>query len=802
MKLLKIITIIFLFSFNINFNAEETQITSVKCKDTLIQLLSNNKIDQITKDIKEIDLSSKILKIKTNYVDCLPLNIEEDLSVQMLYKMFGEPVFFSLNLSNFLSKKIITIENKSSSIEIEKTTLQYLLSVLSYIIFYISVIVVSVMSMFYIYQTMFITKEGFKNADVGKFAFRSLIGLSLVLPVSYFGGFSIIQVLFISLILFGFIIAKILFVVLSLCFIDINQNYDIDKEFERSNIYTTIVSQVKDNVFMHICDISKRETFLNYNSYKIDNKLSKLKQDQYYSCLTGSSFEDVSSYIFTPDQIRTGKRCALQYGFIKEGEEYCGSLVFNYKKKREIADELTLTSKNYQDKLRQIAIDMREIQCKEDPDNSLLKLDKINCMTQDLNGNYLADNKGELIKINKGFTNSNERTDFISKINEEGRIYFTSNIKEKVKKSFEKMVIEKQKINIEKDLDSALSFINKGWMMIGLVFYVNGDTTNDMTEETEMLLNTYYSTFDFKILDNETKKEEYSKVQKLSISTMDGLFQPSGKEKDNFKLIGISDLIRGENIIINNCQSDLSTCSTVSPNPFYSIIYQGQKMISESTKISGILNVSKIVVTYVLNQPSLSKLIDIPLSSVTFYMILGFILSVIIPLVPFLILIFYIIFYIRDIFISLISITILCVYYALPSKSEEFAGSEIVIYKLFMKNLLYPSFIVISMCCVFILSSISIALINIIFSYVLSGLGLVMDTTSIMGLINGTLGIFIYTIFVSAMIVASSLSIKYIPETMNTYLNLDVESAEVSNNMKGMIQQTVSNPIKKILPSF
>jgi hypothetical protein len=555
---------------------------------------------------------------------------------------------------------------------------------------------------------------------------------------------------------------------------------------------------------MHLCDISSRERFLSPQAFAIDNRLTLLKQDDYYKCLTDGSnqYKDQSDFYFTPTQILVGQRCAVKYDYIKEEEPYCGKLIFSETKKREIADKLNITNSAYQNKLRSIALDMREIQCKEDPDGAFETMNTVNCMVQDLDGNFKDDGEDNLLRITTGFSDSNQRSDFVSKITEEGKTYFRSNFESQIKDVFKSIIIESQADKYETDLDDSLNFIQAGWFTTGLVFFVNGDATEDMTSELDLLTTTYYSTFDLKIADSNTEEEEFRKAQKLSITTLDGMFRVSDKGIDNFQLIDIGKLISGETYANGNCQEDLSKCTVVSANPFYTLIHHGQKMVKDATMASSVLNLGKMLIEYFTSNSELSSFLDFPIFALNTYLVVGFVLSIIIPLIPFLISVGKIFGWLIDLCVAMVAIPILGAYYVIPDDSNEFVGSEKVIYQLFLKMFLLPMFLVISMCAAFIFTGFGIGVLHLLLSIMLSGLGLVMDITSIMGIVNGLVGVSIYTILLCSVVVASSLSIHFLPAELNRYLGLDIKNKEVFSKMKNVLENNVATAVKPMIPKI
>lgn len=792
--------------FAVDAELSNSSIQEENCRDVLINLLDKDKLNQILTDIKGADYLSKIIKVKEHYSECIKINFQKDIGMNVLYKIYGEPLQHGIAFSNALSSSVLELVNDfdSETLNIGGTNFSFLLIKLTEWLYWISTMLIAIVTASGIYKLIFIMGKKPNDKDVFLVLGKSFLGLALSTPMIVFGGYSLLQVLFLTVMVFATILAKILFTIISICFINVNQNYDIDAVYNSSRVYETIVGNSKPNISMHVCDMTMRERFMLGESFAIENSISQLKHNEFYQCLTDSSitYDQRSLDTFTPKQLLVGQNCAVKYGYLKEGAEYCGSLIFKEDKNKELAEKLGLTTVEYQNKLREIAIEMRTIHCRENATNYINGNERIYCMKQDVNGNLLADNTGRLISVNNGFTDGNDRNDYVSNVTEETRVYFKSFFENKIKAVFRDMIAITKQDNLKKDVDEALGFLQSGWFSSGMVFFINGNGTKDLDNEADAMNNSYRSTFeDFNYESvNEMEGSMYKSTEKLSINTIDGLFKSSEKDVERFRLIDIDVLINGGFNVNGNCQHDLSTCPVVSINPFYSIIHQGEQMMKDTTLINLTLNIAKMVINFTTKTPAFSAFLDIPIAALTAYFLIGFILSNIIPMVPFLFSVSSVLGWVLFGCITMLSLPFLAVYFILPDEKNEFVGREKMIYQLFLQMFLTPVFIVISTAIAFILTSFGIGLMNFTLSVMLTGLGLATDITTVMGIINALLSSGIYTIFTCMIVIVSSSTIYYLPTQMNKYLGIEIKKVEIFGKMRGLVEKNMS--LSKLFPKM
>ncbi len=842
------VILLMFFSFSLNAQTISSNDCNDKIKNIFIKI--NNEFNESEIDAAEREslttkvfdnilgkgdstLSEKKDNLRNNLGTCFSSPLEKDIAIKILRILYGEVVnnpvkIISVIWGDFWDVNVDFNEenfNKSTNIV---NLIPDIIKSYNNVIFIIGLFLLSVI---YSKELMSLLNTD-KNKSLkffGKNTLRILTGFSMIAPLPLFEGYSLIQFIFIIMIILAVLISKVLWMFILL---SINFSYyerDLELMVEEYDVKNSYRDSIVSNVMMHYCDIEKREYFINKDLYQFNNKKSLLEENEYYKCLQNHTPENQEA-VYIPDSIKVGQECAIKYKSDSLNYNYYCGYIENFNRlnseesqlPKKIYRDLGIESSEYQGILRDIAKNLRKYICRVDGDDILDSSNKdFNCpvmVGEDYAYNPLTD---YIIFNNKSFSDENEKRTFRNSLALTSKKQIEDYFKTKLPIVASGVLGFKDESEAEKErekLERFLSLYEKGFAMAGSVFYEKIDymTPNYDTIKSFEKAYSVDSTIsgstkqDRRKVGGKGANLSFSQASDVSFRSAFILFQEymSGdleeflNEEEEVKkqkksiILGIGELVNSK----TSCVVDFKTCHVNSINPFLDLMYYGNDMIVKGTYAKLILG----AVTYGYNKwfsESIqnkkyaanrgNEILEFISTILSIYLLVGFFFAVLLPFIPFFTFAALFFGWILQTFKVIMSSQILSLYFLIPDENEDIAGKEKKIYKLLIKTALTPLFLLTGFIVTLIIANVSISLINVWLSIMLNNLNLHPEMGTVLGILNGIIGVLIYAVLVTLAIIKANEAIAGIPKAISQWLDLELEEEKAFNQLQSMVQSHI-----------
>lgn len=805
----QVFTLLFLLIFS--HSAFATDVNTELCKDKVAVLLDKERRDQLTEQIQDLPITQKISRLSAEYGDCIQSPMENDISVEVLAFLFGEGLIDGVDVIISIFNKALNLQ-ADFNVEAFKQKISdgfgnnYFLPILVSINTFLFGVALTMSAYFSI---GFITRlmSGNKIPEFSFFAKtfkKSSIAYSLIAPIPAFGGLSVVQFLFLFFVSLGIFITKFLYTIIVFAIAMINFDINASEEFERSNITETFIERVENNVHMHLCDIQQRELAIEQRGYSFNNKYSKLAEDEYYKCLISpNTLQEAEDFYFikdfTPNDIKVGEYCAKVHSMKPFKDNYCGNLFTTNDKQHEVAEKLGLYSANYQRLLREIALSLREIQCKNDIDGFVYDTGTYNCMKQNINGEYLYDKvKDRILYIDIAYADENELKQYIQSVSNKEYARLHDYFKPRLKEVFTDLLFENQEEALQNEVENIVSLINKGWFLTGSVYFEKNKYINDISTEIELIRSSYNTGYDSEIKDELTNQEGSEK--RKAIDSVFNIFSRPKPVEQSVHIFDIKSLIASQYDFDGGCSTDLNKCSVFKMNSYLALSQAGNEIMSDTITFSfGLSLANKTLMSLTGFMPdtlakavySISNVFELAADIFQSMFIIGFILGVIIPFIPFFYFLSKIVAWLLSVVKTMIVIPLVSLYFLIPNEGEEFEGHEIPIYKLIKSVIFQPLFILVAFVVAFFLSNVLINLFNLSLSILVPILDLKFSYSSIWTMFQGFVGMMLYTIVVSYILIKCCDIVNTLPRLICKWIDIEVDENQIFGGLRQHIQGTV-----------
>lgn len=843
-----IITTIFIF-FSLNINASEG-INASECNQKIKNIFQEIKLDFDEKEpdaaIRE-NLTEKVFdkilgdaetlnekrdNLAINLGSCLASPIEKDIAIKILRILYGEVLNNPIKIisgiwGSFWDKDMeVDVDRLNNSTDIINVVPDLIKSY-NNIIFIVALLIFSVV---YGKELLsLLNKENTKTLQfLGKNTLRILTGFSMIAPLPLFEGYSLIQFIFIIMLILSVLLAKILWLFILL---SINFSYfekDLAEIVEQQQVKESFQNSISSNIMMHYCDIVKREKYLEKDLEEFNNKKSLLDQNEYYQCLkTQSPVIDDTKFI--PKQISIGQQCSIDHKeYYTSSLYYCG-FIENFsqiptnkgnpdlndeaKIQREVYRELGIESDEFQGKLREIALSFRSYVCRLngnniiDPASSPFKCPILNGKEYEYNieTDYIVFN-------NQKFTNEDQRRDELNRIANDAKIDLEAYIDQKIDRIVLDFLAEDE-ANDEnselekKKLENFITLYEKGFAMAGSVFYEKIDYIQPSYHLIEQFKKSYIvdTTVQVPLIEDRTKLENLEtglntgQVVDIDYETVVILANTWWNDelladKENRSImIGIGELVNSK----TSCVVDFRECHVNSINPFLDLMHYGNEMVIFGTYARLAVGAVEMFYNRIFSEAVENEnyaanrgndLLGFIGNVLNIYIIVGYFFSVFLPFIPFFTFAALFFGWILQGFKVIFASQLLSLYFIVPDEREDFAGKEKKIYKLLIKTALTPLFLITGFVVTLILANISISLINVWLSIMLDNLNLYPNLTSILGILNGVIGVMIYAVLVTLAILKANEAIAGIPKAISSWLDIQIEEEKTFNQLKSLVE--------------
>lgn len=810
----------------INSEFNETEIDAAE-RESLTDRVFDNILGE-----NSTTLSEKKQNLQNNLGTCFASPLEKDIAIKILRILYGEVInnpvkIVSVFWGDFWETNVPFNEQQFNNSANIANVIPDIIKSYNNVIFIIALFILSVI---YSKELLALLNPE-KNKSLqffGKNTLRILTGFSMIAPLPIFEGYSLIQFIFIAMIIIAVLISKVLWIFILL---SINFSYyekDLELMVEDYNVKESYNDSIMSNIMMHYCDIEKREFFINKDLYKFNNKKSLLDQNEYYQCLQTATPEiDPNRYV--PASISVGEKCAIMYRSDSLNENYYCGFIENFSKlnsnektlPRQIYNDLGIESSQYQGILRGIAKNLRKYVCKKDGDNVLNPANKdFHCPLM-AGEDYAYNTETDFIIFNnQAFSSENEERNYRNSLALTSKRQIEDYFKQRLD-IVATGIIANQDNNPDeeaKKLQRFLSLYEKGFAMAGSVFYEKIDYITPNYD----IIKSFEKAYSVDATINGANDEDRAKLEGIDTGLdleqasdvsfasaailLDDILEgdleeflagqeESEKQKKSI-LIGIGELVNSK----TSCIVDFKTCHVNSINPFLDLMHYGNDMIIKGTYAKiGVSIVNKVYEkwagksiggsSYAANRGN--EILEFIGTIISIYLLVGFFFAVLLPFIPFFTFAALFFGWILQTFKVIMSSQILSLYFLIPEENEDIAGKEKKIYKLLIKTALTPLFLLTGFIVTLIVANISISLINVWLSIMLNNLNLHPDMGTVLGILNGVIGVLIYAVLVTFAILKSNEAIAGIPKAISQWLDLQLEEEKAFNQLKNLVESHV-----------
>lgn len=833
-----------IFSINAqSIELEDQTIKSTECHTKLVGLLRNmdkpkntNEEGAANKIVENIlgDDKAKVSQRLDNISElssCFQTIVESDLSLKILRMLYGEVINIPVGITSYQFLSFFKIKAQFDENKFNENTdiLSYLPSIISsfnYIVFSFAVIFVTL-----IYSSKFFKMMSKKGQNTSQYfsknSLRVLLGLASILPLAFINNFTFIQFVFLCLLVVGVIMAKILWMFMLL---SLNYTYldtDIMNKLESSDINTSFLNQVHNNINIHFCDFKKRNYFL--GEEVLSDSYEDLISSEYYNCLItpekyNFEFKDDLD-IKIPKDIKIGEFCAKKFQKIEENENYCGQIFVKketntknemiVKIRNSVLNNLNINGNAYQSTIRNLAYSYYKYECRLEGGSQEEESKKpFKCPKTKSDGSIEYNSAlNKVLFENERFNSQKEIDSFIQsefpiKYIEIGKNF--ENLKETLKK--EEILKDEE---FSKITDSLLQSYTKGFLMAGNVFYERAQISAHLENSLESLKDIYIvedtGEFDLPNIGSVNTANIYVKVK---------------KQGENSFLIPLSEVLDSKEN--SNCALNYSDCYMSSINPFTKLMDNGNKMLSFG--ILGVVSINALKYSYIsenlkfiIDNRHLSKrdralekrkidstrsssyknmeeYLDFLASIIYIYVFIGVFFAFILPFIPFFIFASLVFSWFLQTFKIMLLSGLLSIYMLVPNERDDnFTGKEEKIYKLFIKTALTPVLILCGFLITIVLANLGISILNIWFAIIIDYFSLKGNPENLMDYINSFIALGIYLFMVTKIVIKASESISEFPVAVSKWLDIDIEDERIFNKIKGIFESYVVPSISKFM---
>jgi conjugal transfer/type IV secretion protein DotA/TraY len=804
---------------------------SVSCsqlKDTLISVKSSQ------------DTSS----INFKYKDALACNssiLYKNLIVKMFYMIFGDFSIKSmdivLSLLNGILDENIDFYDKSKAELANIEPIQPLIKIMEALAFICCIFLLVFFSIFYLYYLFNSAHDGSsfgKETNVFWTTSRLFVAIFLCLPLDSFGNFTGIQVIVMMFATLGVLLANVVWFIMpvfELLFSD-----DVLEIAEKNEVINKIQvsTLIEGSIQMQVCDIQARKGIYLYGLDVEDMTKERIENGDFGKCIKNNETISVSSIssdnelIFTPSSLNATKLCANNTN--KEITINCGSMIV-----KNIETTSNIFTASYLDNLnketRQIAYNIIGRYCMDtqydEKDKNEMSYEKECALILNADSFAYINKYGE--QVIDTYKSAPDNTAIISSINSlNDRLYneISSKSKDIVKHSVTNdQISEKIAFSLVKGWLSASSFIldlgseytNREEMYNQTFSSFSSSSKAEISGTAILLDRSGRSQLSGEILNSVERIKNIS--EKLAGSNN---YVQDEKESESpivsflFPLIPYIKEFNGMSEVVDsrvekeNCSQNFNNCARTSINPLIGLMKMGSTMAKNG--LYGIIVTELISFFYakvVMNEknPTFNAtaafLANVnELLSLLF--LFNFIGGALMLYLPGIIIFAFFTGNVLGWFLLVIKKIVIAPLWLLmhlaPTKNEGFAGKGANGYKLLLDILLRPSFIVFGVFISFVMLSIMVSILNVLFGMVLSTFVFFDSPSGIIEFVTNFILNIVYIALLLMVMHRAGKAMYKIPNALAEWFEMqNPEDSNMWSELTSKVQNFMFTDMKKII---
>lgn len=807
----------------------------------LNDVFSDMNCAQLKSDLVSVSASKSLTGVNFSYVSALNCNtsmLHKNLIVKMFYMMFGDFALKSMDIvvgiTGVLTGQHFDFyegaKGEVAGIEPFSKVIKIIQGITYAGIFF----VLAFVSIFYLYYLSNSAHDGSvmgKATNVFWTSTRLFATIFLCIPISSFDDFTPIQVIVMIFATLGILLANVVWFIMPV-FEYLYNNDLLEIQEKNEPINKRAISNIVDtNIQMHICDIQARKGVYLYGLDISDMTKENIEGSQFGKCIKDN--ENIENKVqgkgvtnFVPGSVNATRVCSISSN--KELVVACGTMVIP-----DTDAAATLNSSftgQTQNEIRKIAYDIIGRYCVERR-KELNHIDEVeyakNC-SMVLNGSSFSYVPRYGKQVIATYENAPDASSIISAVNGvKDNLYATVS-------GTAANTLKTDTNNQEVSDKIAMSLI-KGWMSsssfildVGSQYEQRSKKYNEVFDSvkvnsvprmygakslaqqnadvtgTALSREIMSSVHDIKEFGEQIANSNnyIAEKREAESSLMDLLFPAIGFVKD---FNGARNPI-STRLDANSCIEDFNQCARTSLNPLVSIMKLGRDLAGNSMYVAIAANLVEYGLGKLnnsLESTSLAFIINISgMLSIFFsiHAIFGLLITYIPAIIVFAFFVGNALGWFLLVCKKIIIAQLWMITHLIPNANEGFAGKGSGGYKLLIDILLRPAFIVFGVFVAFIMLSVMVSLLNVLFGIVLNTFVFFSSPSGVVELISNFFLHMVYIVLLLIVMLRSGKAMYKVPNALSEWFEMknDDESGmwtEITNRIQGFMMKDV----KKIM---
>lgn len=811
----------------------------------LITNISQANVTEVFDSRNCAELKTNLLSVKSSqdtssinlkYQEALSCNssiLYKNLIIKMFYMVFGDFALKSMDivlsvLGSILDQDFDFYDKAKAEVEpIQKFT--ELIKILEGLSFVCSILLLTLFSIFYLYYLFNSAQDGSvmgKSTNVFWTTTRLVVAVVLCLPLSSFGNFTAIQVIVMIFATLGVLLANVVWFILPIFeLLFVNDVLEIEEKNKFVN-KTQISNVIDANIQMQICDIQARKGVYLYGLDVEDMTKENIEGSEFGKC-------------------------------IKNNENIPKSFLSNSNVMTYIPGSLNATNICASNSNKNIRVNCGMIQVKDSNAVSATYLESINTETRkiayDIIGRYCIDNKFTEKEKNEGayekecalildgnsfsyvpkynkqviatYQTAPDNSAIISKINSIKDTLYTT-----VSSSAGNTI--KYSVN-ESDIEEKIATsLVKGWLSASSFILDLGSEYKDRATAYNKVFSSFSSISSATITGDNFVRDDFadSQLSKEILNSLEEIKEISSNlssssnyvedEKEYETLIlkvlfpvipyikefnGMSEVVTAR-VEKDDCSKDFNSCVRTSINPLVGLMSLGNGFLEYS--IGGVIVTEFIGKIYAKFGSEIESPTLIFIANINDLLGMLFLINMISGLMllyfPGIIIFAFFVGNALGWFLLVIKKVVIAplwlIMHLSPSQNEGFSGKGAGGYKILLDILLRPSFIVFGVFVAFIMLSIMVSLLNVLFGMVLSTFVLFDSPSGIIEFVTNFILNLVYLVLLVMVIFRSGKAMYKVPNALTEWFEMsNPEDSSIWSDITSKIQNFMVTDMKKVI---
>lgn len=683
---------------------------------------------------------------------------------------------------------------------------------------------------------------------------RPVVILALMYPLDELNGYSGIHFIIYMFVIVGIILANLVWFVLPVFNLVLSFSDDkVTKKNELEN-RVSVSEMINNNVKIHMCDITKRKSLILASLNLADMTQEKVEESKFFQCVKSTPVNNTVKQagvnsILIPSQVENTASCASNN--VSESGYFlsCGAIT-STKSPTDTIDYANVFSKHqsefrdiaYQvigryclDNLHQVNRENQQIYrvlCSDFKDSSFKYEDYLG---KSIVAGYAEGSVGDInaIRTNLDSLKNTIYSEYVG--NAKFNIFTDGKLKRVMgelsggwflSSSFIFRVANEYLIDVDK-YNSEFKKLN---VSIQDKVYNSGNQAGDSVNSDDSVnnqdsknLNYGKNYVDFFSRINSSiqyaqlnKTPEQAEGTNASLGSEYSLSNTGDYLMDMFfpglnslkKFNGYNDV----NVRDKTCQQNFESCGIVPINPFVDIIKMGMDAANVGLKFGAISYAVEGSANMIMKAKSMAgsgfgivEKIGLVAGALgkffMLYMFAGFTLVILVQVIVFAYFLAGAIGWIVTVIIAMFVANLWLAMHLVPHRSNGFGGHAASGYKVFLSLLLKPVSIVLGMFVAFLMSSVMIAFLNVLYGIALSNFTIFSVQGSIINFFYVGIMYMIYFVLVILIIFRAAKAIYKIPNSLDTWfrLSMDDSNKDAWGELMGMVQRVLFRDLKRFL---